>query len=131
MEKLIKQIRLVKEVPGETNSKKWLRYEFEFTDGFKVSTFDDKIGKAFNPGQTVEIAGDKEGQFWKLKSMVVSEQGNITPEVERVIESPVVYSREASIIAQTMTKCWAMTRPVDVSKEDVLEAYRWFLNELN
>lgn len=131
METINKEIRLVTDKPGVgKNGKPYMRFEFEFTDGFKVSTFDEKIGKAFKPGQVVAITGEKEGAFWTMKDMVLT-SGNITPKAEVISNSSQNASREATIIAQCLVKAYCSSAPVDMTKESVLEAYRWFLGELN
>ena len=38
--------------------------------------------------------------------------------------------KDKSIEAQCLTKAWCNSNAIDMSKEDVLEAYRYFLSEL-
>jgi hypothetical protein len=110
-----------------------LMYSFEMEDGFKYNTFDSKIGTAFKPGDNVEMQGEMNGKFWNMKSMVL-----ICGKTEKVAQeapkqAPALNSsRESSIIAQTLTKCFAevmASNPglnVENIKQHVLEAYNFF-----
>ena len=121
MEKLTKEIKTILTKPGETNGKAWTRYEFEFVDGFKISTFDNKLGTAFQPGTVVDITlEDKVGtKFKELKDMVLASTAP-KPSVSN--------DGEKSIVAQCLSKC--VCGGAGLTAEKVLETYNYFLKNL-
>lgn len=121
---MIKEIKTIVTNNGETNGKKWKRYEFEFTDGIKLSTFNEDLGKAFKPGDKVDIETEQKGKFTELKSMVLY-SGEMPVKAEKL--SSVSSDRERSIVAQTLTKAWART---DKTAEEVLKTYKFFIEKL-
>lgn len=125
--KAIKTIKTVSVSNGVGKTgKPYKRFEFEFSDGFKLSSFDEKIGTAFQAGQNVEVETEQKGAYQELKSMVLY-SGAMPEAIKPIVEqnSP---TREKSIIAQTLTKCWAETQIDSLSPEQVLTAYKYFLD---
>ncbi len=55
--------------------------------------------------------------------------GNITPVAEKVVETPKANTREASIVAQCLTKIVYRNCP-QPGEVEVLDMYKWFLKEL-
>lgn len=76
METKTGKIKTITESHGSSNKGPWTRYLFEFEDGGKYSTFDEKIGKSFKPSQNVEIGLEQSGKFKNLKTMKLVE--NVT-----------------------------------------------------
>lgn len=114
-----------------------LMYSFEMDDGKKYNTFDAKIGTAFKPGDNVEMQGETNGKFWNMKGMAL-----ICGKTEKVAQeapkqaTPLNSNRESSIIAQTLTKCFAeivASNPGMNAKglqEDLIKAYKFFVSQL-
>ena len=68
---------------------------------------------------------------WENKDNVSPENQQIDAHNEAIAPIPSVrMDKDKSIVAQCLTKCWCNSSPVDISKEDVLEAYRFYLSEL-
>ncbi len=57
---------------GKTTGKPYIRYLFTI-NGKGYSTFDDKIFKEFNIGQSVEMEGEQDGAFFNMKTMKMAE----------------------------------------------------------
>jgi len=119
MNKYTKTIKNISESDGTTKTgKPYKRWEFEFSDGIRLSTFDEKIGTAFKSGDNVEIETEYKGKFQELKSMVKTDK------------KPVVSNREQSIIAQALTKAWCSAANRVIETKEVLEAYNYFLKSI-
>lgn len=121
MEKIGK-IKTVSESHGEGKNGPWTRYLFEMEDGFKISTFDKKIGEEFKPGSTVQMDLKQDGQYQRLLSMKIIEE--IRPDSKA---APQMFARDKSIIAQCLVKAWASSTH---TVGDVLDAYKHFLENL-
>ena len=68
---------------GKTTGKPYIRYLFTI-NGKGYSTFDDKIFKEFNIGQSVEMEGEQDGAFFNMKTMKLVE-GDVV-ETEKVAD---------------------------------------------
>lgn len=131
----IKTIRLKTESAGNTKAgNPYKRYEFQFEDGSKISSFDDRIGNNFQIGQTVLIETVQKGNFQELKSMQLAPAGT-APQVPT--ENFKSNARENSIIAQTLTKCLAEYMAANPKAENLnevrailLESYKFFNSNL-
>jgi hypothetical protein len=123
METKYDTIKVIHEKIGETKGKSWKRYEFQFESGLKLSTFDREIGDKFKPGQAVELTVETNAQgYLELKGMKLSSEPKSA--------SCGSGTREISIVAQTLTKCWAETLTITPTLNEILCAYRYFLAEL-
>ena len=54
----------------------------------------------------------------------------VAEEPKDIVYHPEAPNKDKSIIAQCLTKCWCNSAPVDMDKQSVLEAYKYFLSEL-
>jgi hypothetical protein len=106
---------------GTSQKGAYTLFSLEMDNGQKYTTFDKEIGEKFLEGQNVVYTVEKDGPYWKLKDMAleVIAAGQTTSIKE---------DRDKSIIAQCLTKCVAEGR--QVTKEEMLETYKWFLKEL-
>lgn len=55
----------------------WKRYVFHM-NGKKYSSFDAAIGEKFKAGDSVEIVGQQDGQYWNMKGMKYTDQKLVT-----------------------------------------------------
>lgn len=135
---MIKQIRLISETIGSSkvSGNPYKRFQFEFTDNSKISTFDEAIGKAFKMGDVVDIVTEKRGMYNELVSMTASNAQ--VPNIQNTAStqpqaSQQAQDREKSIIAQTLTKCFSeiMAGHPEIDciavQNRLLVAYKFFL----
>ena len=66
-------IRTITESQGQSNKGPWKRFSFEFKNGDTYSSFDEKIGTSFKPGQSVVMTGEQKGKFWNMNTMALRE----------------------------------------------------------
>lgn len=141
MEKKYGKIKAVTTSTGQGQRGPWTRYEFEMEDGLKYSTFDKVLGIGFVVGICVEMAGEQDGKYWKLKTMMEITQATLDKHLVGAVVEKVegnaykgagaafksenkglMSQKECSIVAQCMTKCVFYGKP-DASLGQVLDVY--------
>ena len=132
-------IKSIEITEGAKSGKPWKRWTFTMEDSKKYSTFDSTIGDAgFRSGDNIEFDGESDGKYWNLKAMrKTSETINKTPvsPANAFKDNSGGNEREKSIIAQTLTKCYARimaTNPgvnAGQAQKMILDAYKYFLQE--
>ena len=75
METKLGRIKAIKESTGRGPKGIWKRFEYEFEDGMKYSTFNENIGLKFKPGQYVRMTGNKNAKgYWNMETMEFAEE---------------------------------------------------------
>ena len=110
---------------GVKDGKKWTRYDIQFTDGQKASTFDHKI--ATMGGKVVDVELQQNGQYVNIgKWEEVIDAPPENPMAKISPPGPVFQpSREASIEAQVAVKEIGEAMRCKIEIPDGLTAFYW------
>lgn len=124
MEQRTGKIKNISKKFGESKKGPYTLFTIEFDDGQKFNTFDKDMGEKYPVGKDVLYTVEKDGQYWKLISMGVVEESEKQPVKTMYLD------RDRSITSQCLTKCWADKQAEGLTKEEVLIAYSWFVDNL-
>jgi len=129
-----KTIKLVNEKTSK-NGSRYLLVDFE--DGERASCWDEDLFNKIlnNIGKEVGISVTVKGDYTSIVNVIANNTIEVNPSLKtdklEVKDDKVSMThRDRMIIAQCLTKCYCSAAPVDISKEDVLETFHWYLEKL-